>query len=128
MYEDRLNVYSKTNEIIPLSSWQACTKCEKFAISTEIFFIPSFFITKKYEREIYDPLNANVKNVETFGDGKMMVVMNGENFLEKLNDIQFFILLNNDGNLLIDDFTINSKRDWFISGDETNKFTSYRIS
>lgn len=53
----------------------------------------------------------------------MMVVMNGENFLEKLNDIQFFILLNKDGNLLIDDFTINS-RDWIISGDETNKFIS----
>lgn len=68
MYEDRLNVYSKTNEIIPLSSWQACTKwCEKFAISTEIFFIPSFFITKKYEREIYGPLNANVKTSKRLG-------------------------------------------------------------
>lgn len=33
-----------------------------------------------------------------------------ENFLEKLNDMQFFILLNKDENILIDDFTINSTR------------------
>lgn len=33
-----------------------------------------------------------------------------ENFPEKLNDMQFFILLNKDKNILIDDFTINSTR------------------
>ena len=55
-------------QIIPILLCDA----QKFAISTEIFFIPSFFITKKHGKEIYDLLNANVK---TFGDGKMMVIM-----------------------------------------------------
>lgn len=48
---------------------------QKFAISTEIFFIPSFFITKKTRERDLRPIKCKCKNVETFGDGKMMVVM-----------------------------------------------------
>lgn len=50
-------------QIIPILLCDA----QKFAISTEIFFIPSFFITKKYGREIYDLLNANVKTSKRLG-------------------------------------------------------------